>query len=138
MSIANEPSSTSRRLLLDTSVLIPVLRGDAEPLKRALLYQQVFLCAPVLAELYIGLERRGYPIAQSQRLNALLAQFPVLTCDEFTARHYAEIESYLRRHGTPIPINDIWISAIARQHQLLLATRDTHYERVPELQFEVW
>ncbi len=138
MSIAHAPSATSSGLLLDTSIVVPVLRGDPELLQRALSYPQVYLCAPVLAELYIGLERRGHPIVQVQRLNTLLARMPVLACDEGTATHYAEIESHLRRQGAPIPVNDLWIAAIARQHHLLLATRDTHYARIPELQVEVW
>lgn len=138
MSIEREPSATSSGLLLDTSVVVPVLRGDVSLLQRIAGYLHVYLCAPVLAELYIGLERRGHPIAQAQRLNALLAQTPVLPCDEEAAPLYAEIESHLRRLGTPIPVNDLWIAAVARQHRLLLATRDAHYERIPELQVEVW
>ena len=125
-------------VLLDTSVIVPVLRGEPGLLQRAMGYPQVYLCAPVLAELYIGLERRGHPVAQVQRLNALLTQMPVLPCDEQTAALYAEIESHLRQQGTPIPVNDLWIAAVARQHHLLLATRDAHYERIPQLQVEVW
>ena len=43
-----------------------------------------------------------------------------------------------RRKGTPIPDNDIWIAAIALQHNLILVTRDTHFDEIESLQTERW
>ncbi len=127
------------RVLLDTSVIVPALRGQQELWTRLQEVETAYLCVPVLAELLTGALRSRNPSEAVEAVKQFALRFPpMLTCDELTARHYAEIESYLRRQGTPIPVNDIWISAIARQHRLLLATRDAHYERVPELQFEVW
>jgi tRNA(fMet)-specific endonuclease VapC len=40
--------------------------------------------------------------------------------DETTAERYAEIREELRRKGRPIPANDLWIAALARQHALPL------------------
>ena len=39
----------------------------------------------------------------------------------------------LRKRGTPIPTNDIWIAALAMQHQLTLYTRDRHFDHLPQL-----
>ncbi|HEY4572503.1 MAG TPA: PIN domain-containing protein [Thermoanaerobaculia bacterium] len=42
------------------------------------------------------------------------------------------------RKGRPIPENDIWIAASARQHGLTLATRDGHFDDVDGLITETW
>jgi len=57
----------------------------------------------------------------------------MLLPDLETARHYAEVNQNLRRRGTPIPTNDIWIAALALQHDLTLDTRDKHFQHVPGL-----
>lgn len=53
--------------------------------------------------------------------------------NEDTARQYGELFAKLRRQGTPIPTNDIWIAALALQYDLTLDTRDEHFKRVPDL-----
>jgi predicted nucleic acid-binding protein len=39
----------------------------------------------------------------------------------------------LKRAGSPVPDNDLWIAALALQHDLLLVTRDQHFQRIPQL-----
>ena len=48
----------------------------------------------------------------------------MLSCDAVTAWIYGEVRDRLRLKGRPIPENDLWIAAIAIQHDLALATRD--------------
>ena len=58
----------------------------------------------------------------------------LLNPDERTARHYADISATLRARGSPIPTNDLWIAALARQHRLSLLSLDSHFRGVPGLQ----
>jgi tRNA(fMet)-specific endonuclease VapC len=44
----------------------------------------------------------------------------------------------LKKKGTPSPENDIWISAIAMQHKLRLATRDKHFDYISGLSLVSW
>jgi predicted nucleic acid-binding protein len=44
----------------------------------------------------------------------------------------------LRLAATPIPENDLWIAALARQHSLRLASRDAHFDKVPGLHRVSW
>jgi tRNA(fMet)-specific endonuclease VapC len=44
----------------------------------------------------------------------------------------------LRIKGRPIPENDIWIAATARQHDLTLVSRDRHFAEVDNLRWEQW
>ena len=57
----------------------------------------------------------------------------VLTIDEETADFYATIVLALKRAGTPIPTNDIWIAALAQRYGLPVYTKDAHFEAVPGL-----
>ena len=50
-----------------------------------------------------------------------------------TAHHYASIFAQLRRKGTPIPTNDIWIAALALEHNLILYSRDAHFDKIPSV-----
>ena len=62
----------------------------------------------------------------------------VLVCDPGTAWEYARIKIDLRSKGRPIPENDIWIAATARQHGLTLVTRDQHFSAVDGLKCDAW
>lgn len=53
-----------------------------------------------------------------------------MALDSTTARHYADIRSELRSAGRPIPENDIWIAALARQHHLPIVSRDEHFDGI--------
>jgi tRNA(fMet)-specific endonuclease VapC len=50
-----------------------------------------------------------------------------------TADYYARLFVQLKRAGTPIPDNDLWIAALALEHDLMLVTRDRHFECIPQL-----
>ena len=57
----------------------------------------------------------------------------VLYPSEHTVRHYAQLFYQLRRQGTPIPTNDIWIAALVLENDLVLFSRDSHFEHLPQL-----
>ncbi len=50
----------------------------------------------------------------------------------------AKFKGGLHEKGRPIPENDIWIAAIARQHDLTLVSRDVHFGEVENLKVESW
>lgn len=58
--------------------------------------------------------------------------------DEETAARYAVIFDSLRRVGTPIPTNDIWIAAGAMQYGSVLLTTDPHFNAVTQIVAEVF
>jgi predicted nucleic acid-binding protein len=57
----------------------------------------------------------------------------LIDVDEGTAERYAVIFTTLRKAGTPIPTNDLWIAASAMQHGLRVLTRDAHFAKVPQI-----
>lgn len=68
----------------------------------------------------------------------LIITSDILLIDSQVAQAYAEIFADLRRNGTPIPTNDLWIAAIAKAHKLILVTNDHHFKHVKGLQREDW
>jgi len=128
----------SGRFLLDTSIVIALFAEDTsveEHLKEA---EEVFIPSIVLGELYFGVRKSGRIRQNLKRIDELAISSAVLACDLGTAREYGEIKGALQEKGRPIPENDIWIAAIARQHGLTLVTRDEHFKEVEHLNIEVW
>ena len=62
----------------------------------------------------------------------------LLAPDKETSVFYGQIAAGLARAGTPIPQNDIWIAALARQTGLPVATTDDHFDRVTNLAVLKW
>jgi len=54
----------------------------------------------------------------------------VLHSDSETLQIYAQLFTSLRRRGTPIPTNDLWIASLCVRHHLPLDTADTHFRNV--------
>jgi len=48
------------------------------------------------------------------------------------------VKNALLAKGRPIPENDVWIAALARQHDLVLVTRDEHFAEVDGLTLARW
>lgn len=123
------------RLALDTNRYQDLCRGDADVVSAVELAAEVYLPFVVLAELRAGFAvgRRGRD--NERVLESFLKKPGVrrLFADDGTTRHYAGVYKQLRHQGTPIPSNDIWIAALVIQHDLLLDTRDRHFDNLPQL-----
>jgi tRNA(fMet)-specific endonuclease VapC len=65
--------------------------------------------------------------------NNFLGKVRIIFPDTQTTIEYARIFAALKRQGNPIPTNDIWIAALALQHQLPLMTFDKHFGFIPHL-----
>ena len=126
------------RILLDTSVAIALLSGDVAVTERLLQAREVYLPIIALGELYLGALKSKRMDDNVARIDELASGVGIRGCDMETARDYAAIKNRLRIQGKPIPENDVWIAAIARQHGLTLVTRDAHFAVVEDLSSETW
>jgi tRNA(fMet)-specific endonuclease VapC len=118
--------------------VIAVFAGEPDILVRLQQQSAAFLSVPVLGELRYGAMASTRVEQNLGRLDDLARSITVLGCDERTADFYARTKAGLRSKGRPIPENDVWIAAIAQQHELTLATRDSHFEEVDGLSLEIW
>jgi tRNA(fMet)-specific endonuclease VapC len=104
------------------------------------LRRQVRAAIPVivLGEFRYGIAESRHRAAYEAWLEAHLPDFEVLTVTEETAIAYAGLRVVLRRSGRPIPANDVWIAALARQHRLPVLSRDEHFDAVPDVERRSW
>lgn len=126
------------KFLLDTNILIAIFAVDQSVRYHLTQPGQFFVPAIALGELYYGAMKSKRFKENIKRIKELAASSSVLGCDSQTSRHYGEIKNNLRSKGRPIPENDIWIAAIARQHELTVVSRDSHFQEVESVSLEVW
>jgi tRNA(fMet)-specific endonuclease VapC len=123
------------KLALDTNVYRLLMEGDARTSKLVRTCDAVLMPVPVLAELRFGFLHG----TKGRRNEAILTRFldqprvRVLSCDDDTSRLFAQLKLQLKRQGTPIPINDVWIAALVLQHAAVLATRDSDFDHLPQV-----
>lgn len=120
------------RYCLDTSAYSHFQRGDAKVVE--LLDQAEWIGVPAIAlgELRVGF-RLGERCEENEKvLQEFLANPAVekLRVDGEVSRHYADIVTDLRRSGTPIPTNDVWIAATAARFGAIVLSYDDHFERI--------
>jgi tRNA(fMet)-specific endonuclease VapC len=120
------------RLLLDTNRYADVVAHDLDVSARMQQADQVWLSLITVGELLAGFAQGSRRRRNEERLKQLfeLQGVGLLLPDLETARRYSEVALQLRKKGTPIPTNDMWIAAQALQHDLTLDTRDDHFRRV--------
>jgi len=126
------------RHLLDTNLVIGLLGGDGDARRRMETVDEAFLSSIVLGELYFGAFKSARPDQNLSKIMDFASSVPVLECNSGTARLYGQIKSGLYGKGRPIPENDLWNAAIARQHGLVILSRDEHFRDIPDLHWEKW
>ena len=123
------------RLALDTNRYSDLARGLEPTLGLVATADAVFLPFVVAGKLRAGFAV-GQRAADNERVLRRFLQtsgVELLLADEQTTFHYASLFAQLRRRGTPIPTNDIWIAALVRQHGLVLHARDKHFDQLAEI-----
>ncbi|TVP80951.1 MAG: type II toxin-antitoxin system VapC family toxin [Puniceicoccaceae bacterium] len=94
-----------------------------------------FICLGEYRSGILGSTRPQKPLAM---LEQICAAWPTLHSDNITVTHYAEISDKLRTKGRSIPTNDIWIAALARQHDMPILSQDRHFDHIPGIERIGW
>lgn len=125
-------------MILDTNGLSALVEGEStlEPvLRRA---DQACIPVIVLGEYRYGISQSRERAHYESWLTEYLPTFRVLEIDEPTTVSYSKIRVELKKAGTPIPSNDVWIAALCRQHSLPLLSRDRHFDAVSGITRLAW
>ena len=128
----------SGKYLLDTNIIIALFADESEVKNGIFQAEETFIPSVVIGELYYGARKSKRTQANLKRIDELIINSTVLGCDTNTAQWYGKIKNQLRLKGRPLPENDIWIAALALQHNLILVTRDAHFQEVESLQTIAW
>lgn len=123
------------RIALDTNAYSDLMRGEPQRAQLVRSAAWVYLPLFVVAELRAGFEAGTPRSNNAARLQQFLnrPRIEVLYPDDGTTHQYAHLFATLRRQGTPIPVNDLWIAALVLQHNLVLCTSDRHFRKVPQI-----
>lgn len=123
------------RVALDTNRYVDLCRGVTETVGLIETAEAVILPFVVLGELRAGFihGRRQAENERTLRRFLLKDGVEVLFADDQTTHHYASIFRQLRKQGTPIPTNDMWLAALVVQHNLVLHARDSHFDHLPQV-----
>ncbi|HEY7473714.1 MAG TPA: type II toxin-antitoxin system VapC family toxin [Vicinamibacterales bacterium] len=126
----------SARLALDTSAYSRLRAGDARVHDLIATAEIVLVSAIVLGELYgafeMGSRSRENRLALSEFLDEPFVK--IVPVSPAVARQYGRVYAGLRRSGTPIPANDMWIAAAAIDQGACLLTFDRDFEYVTGLE----
>ena len=118
---------TGNKCLLDTSIIIHLFKN---PDQVCLLenYDEVYVSSIAVGELYYGAYASQNPQKHIDQISAFLGNCLILHLATDTAIIYAQLKSALKRNGTPIPENDIWIASSSVEHDIPLFTIDNHFK----------
>jgi tRNA(fMet)-specific endonuclease VapC len=123
------------RVALDTNRYVDLCRGVPETVGLLEEAEAILLPFVVVGELRAGFAH-GRQQAENERvLRRFLLKdgVRVLFADDQTTHHYASVFRQLRKQGTPIPTNDMWLAALVLQHNLALHARDRHFDQLAQL-----
>lgn len=118
------------RVARDTNRAIAVLNGAPDSAAALARISRVELPVPVIAELRYGALNSHRSTENLGRIDRLVASCGVLNATVVTAEVYGRVRFELRRRGTPIPENDVWIASICIEHNIPLWTDDHHFSAV--------
>ena len=117
-------------MILDTNALSAWAEGilTVEPHLRTA--DRIVVPTIVLGEYYFGIRQSRHRRRYEDWLRRYLPLAEIATVTQATAEVYAEIRLELKRSGNPIPSNDTWVAALARQHILPVLSNDAHFDVV--------
>jgi predicted nucleic acid-binding protein len=121
--------------MLDTNAYAALLSGDAAVREALASASEILLPVFVVGELEAGFRggtRYAENVAAFQRFLAKPGVRLVASGHE-TARVYGEVKDALKRAGSPVPANDIWIAAAAIEHAAVLLTYDRQFASIPQV-----
>ena len=125
-------------MLLDTSIVVELFTGNKTVADRISKLNEFYVPLMVVGELYTGIFSSVQESKNLKKLKDFLSIAIIIEADEQTAEQYGKIMSELRKRGKPIPINDVWIAAIALQYDFTLIARDKHFKEIKNLNLKEW
>jgi tRNA(fMet)-specific endonuclease VapC len=125
------------KLVLDTNIYADYAEGVEETVDYIASHgQSLYLSSIVVGEIYIGFMMGTQQQRNERRFRQFVSRLGVeiITIDADVARKYAVIYTALRKKGSPIPINDVWIAASCMEVGGTLLTRDRHFQVVDQIE----
>lgn len=121
------------KLALDSDIAIKFLNGDKTIESFLSNYTGIYLPVIVVGELIFGALNSRHVEENLARHKKLIQRANILEITESTANIYAKTRLALKKKGTPIPENDLWIAAICIEHKMPFVSDDVHFKGIEHL-----
>lgn len=121
------------RIALDTSAVLAYFQGSDVAREAMNQAEVVYLPSVSVGELYFGARKCSRPAQEEVKIEAIIDRTEAINVNYATARVYGAVIHQLESEGKRIPLNDIWIAAMAMQHGCTLLARDAHFARIEGL-----
>ena len=128
------------KILLDTSAYVGFKRNAVETVEIIVKAELIIFSPVVMGELMFGF-RNGTRFKENMDdLDRFLKHEAVdlVPIGKITSDRYSRIAVNLRKQGTPIPTNDIWIAAQAMEQGAELITSDHHFDKINGLVYTIF
>jgi tRNA(fMet)-specific endonuclease VapC len=119
--------------VIDTNVIIKMLVNDQAAIDLLSKVEKAYVPVQVVGELFYGAEKSTRRQENMNLFENVLADFEILPTSRATAVSYAVIKANLAKAGHNIPDNDIWIAAVAHEHDLTVASFDAHFTFIQDI-----
>lgn len=121
-----------KSILLDTNAYTRLLTGEEDVLDVIGTAETVYMSIFVLGELYAGFAGGTKERENKDTLNRFLfkSSVKILNATAETAEVFGVVKQDLKKAGTPLPINDVWIAAHALETGSILVTYDGHFKNI--------
>ena len=124
--------------LFDTNIIIGFLKNDQNIVSKISSEKKINITVVTAGELLYGAKNSGNPAGNRSLYVEFFKHCIIHNITEITSEYYAEIRHFLKIAGNPIPENDIWIAAIAKEKNMTIVTRDRHLRLLDFIKTEEW
>ena len=124
-----------KAIVIDTNIYSLAMKNENHAIAILKRSESILVCSIVIGELLSGF-RFGSKVEKNMKIFNEFLDSPrvkVVDITEKTAIHYSQIFLDLKKAGKPIPTNDMWIAAVAKENGAAIATADKHFQSVPGL-----
>lgn len=125
-------------MIIDTNALSAFFEGDKAIVSLLASADEVCLPVIVIGEYRYGLRGSKLRKKLEPQLMSFAKSCTVLCVLESTTSFYATVRQGLKKQGTPIPENDVWIAALALEYSLPVLSKDRHFEGVKTIDRVEW
>ena len=123
------------KVLCDTNAVTALRLANREVIETMEAADTVYMSVIVLAELYHGYAKGSQREKNEEWLQRFLNKptVRILQITEETSQVWAQVILDLKKAGTPIPTNDIWIASQCIETGAVLLTGDKHFSNITAL-----
>ena len=124
-----------KKIILDTNTYTRLLVGDDNVFNIVATAETVFMSIFVLGELHAGFMGGRKEKENRDILKKFLSKpsVKILNATYETAEVFGLIKDRLKKAGTPLPINDVWIAAHCVETGSVIVSYDLHFLNVSGL-----